>query len=214
MGKNSLYTAVAALVLLITIIYTRALSQNGTVSMPGDLKEIPMNFIGWACTEGVSTEGTYLDPGSDLSLSRTCKDGAGQEIFLYIGYFSKHKVGRHVLSPKLHYPDDRWNYARSEYLRVIQEREENKPTWVGSVIIQKGDQRQLLTYWYQVRKEVYSNEYRFRWAMMADILLRQKVEVFVIRIASPLTSKEVEPVRETQKRFAGLLLAELEDFIP
>lgn len=208
MSRTFSFSTVVVLLILV-LIYTHTFPYLVGVPSPPDLQRFPMNFGDWSCDEGVPEPAIYFDEGADKDISRTCTNIHGEWLWLYIGYFWKQEVGKHVSSPRLYYPDRHWNYVESQNVLIFPPKTEGGTFYASSVTIRKGGNRQLLTYWYQIQKRGIGNEYRFRWRTTVNALLRGRTDTFIIRIASPFRTGSPETDREIQQKFAGLVFDEV-----
>lgn len=213
MKKRNFAFGLAVGLLLAAIAYTYGFSHGKGVSLSLDLNTLSRNLPGWMCREGVPTEVMYHDAGADVALSHACIDQGGREVWLYIGYFERQGENKHIFSPRHHYPDKRWNYAYSEDRQILPLQSDLDPFRIRNVIIQKGENRQFLSYWYQIGQETFSDEYDFRWKTALQALLKGQSNAFVIRLASPLMQEDSASVRESQTELAKALYAELSRYV-
>jgi len=59
------------------------------------------------------------------------------------------------------------------------------PITLPTVMVHQDSRRLLVAYWHQIRYEVYGSEYRFRLALMRDLIFAQRTDTLLIRIATP-----------------------------
>jgi EpsI family protein len=74
---------------------------------------------------------------------------------------------------------------------------------VNRAVIQKGDQRQLVYYWFNQRGRVLTNEFAVKWFILQDALLRDRTDGALIRLVTPVLSSEDEA--HADRRLAGFL---------
>lgn len=117
------------------------------------------------------------DSGSELRFS------------VYVGYYDRQTQGRTIHSPKNCLPGAGWEplASRPETLTIA----------VGTVtvnryLLQKGQQRALVLYWYQGRGRVAWNEYRVKWNLLRDAALRRRSDEALVRIVVPVTTTEAD----------------------
>lgn len=62
----------------------------------------------------------------------------------------------------------------------------------NQVMIQKGDQRQAVLYWFKQRERVVANEYLVKLYMMWDSMLRHRTDGALVRLTTPVLAGESE----------------------
>ncbi len=63
---------------------------------------------------------------------------------------------------------------------------------VNRYLLQNGDQRALVLYWYQGRGRVQASEYMVKWDLLRDAALRHRSDEALVRIVVPLVGTGVE----------------------
>ena len=83
------------------------------------------------------------------------------------------------------------------------------------VVISKGDQQQLVYYWFQQRGRLIANEYLAKWYLFRDALLRNRTDGALVRLTTRMVDgqdPESADVRLTQ--FALRVVNLLDDYVP
>lgn len=106
---------------------------------------------------------------------------------LYVGYYDSQTQGKTIHSPRNCLPGAGWEALAFEKAAV--------PLAAGSAtvnryIIQRGEQRALVLYWYQGRGRVEASEYRVKWDLLRDAALRGRSEEALVRIVVPIRDSE------------------------
>lgn len=115
-------------------------------------------------------------------------DRAGPTPFtLYVGYYAQQTQGQTIHSPKNCLPGAGWEPLAS--------RSETVATAAGAVtvnryLLQNGQQRALVFYWYQGRGRVEANEYRVKWNLLRDAALRRRSDEALVRVVVFITRTE------------------------
>jgi EpsI family protein len=68
---------------------------------------------------------------------------------------------------------------------------------VNRLVIQKESSRQLVYYWFDQRGRVITNEYRAKWYLFQDSLMRQRSDGALIRLVTPVP--EELPIDEADR---------------
>ncbi len=106
---------------------------------------------------------------------------------VYIGYYQSQMQGRTIHSPKNCLPGSGWEALSSTYDTVFTA---GGPVRVNRYILQNGEHRALVFYWYQGRGRVEANEYRVKLDLLRDAALRRRSEEALVRIVVPLDGDE------------------------
>ncbi len=110
---------------------------------------------------------------------------------LYVGYYDQQMQGQTIHSPKNCLPGAGWEALTSTLATV--------PTDQGAVVvnrylIQNGQRRALVLYWYQGRGRVAANEYLVKWNLLRDAAIRRRSDEALVRIVVPVKTTEDEAV--------------------
>jgi EpsI family protein len=79
------------------------------------------------------------------------------------------------------------------------------PLRVNRAIIQLGDQRQLVYYWFQQRGRTITNEYLVKWYLLWDAISLNRSDGALVRLITPL--KTDEDIVGADARLAGFARA-------
>lgn len=120
-------------------------------------------------------------------ISRQYRGSDGASVGLYVGYHSGGKDSGGIHSPKHCLPGSGWYEAST--------RRERLPIANGSLnivraIYQKGDQKELFVYWFQVRDRSLSNEYALKLAEISNSAIFRRRDSTFIRISVPFETDE------------------------
>jgi EpsI family protein len=89
------------------------------------------------------------------------------------------------------------------------------PLQVNRTLIELGDQRQLVYYWFQQRGRIINNEFVVKWYLFWDALTRHRTDGAMIRLITPLpvSSSEADADRRLTD-FASRVAPMLPRFVP
>ena len=86
---------------------------------------------------------------------------------------------------------------------------------VNRLLIQKGEDRQLVYYWFQQRGRVMTNEYLIKWYLFWDALTMNRSDGALVRLITP--SPRGEDLATADQRMTGFLqrvVGRLPKYIP
>ena len=179
-----------------------------------DLAALPGEIEGWA--EGpVSQAGEVRDFGGDDVLSRGYARQTGERLWLYIGFWRRHREGGPVaISPRRILPGPEWKVVSSR-VAWIGGGAGGERTPVRQVVLQRFTERQVVTYWYiQAGDRVVTEWYMGRLAMVWDALRRGRSDVALVRLASSIGQGEAAASLESQRLFAERIAPMLAAHLP
>ena len=129
---------------------------------------------------------------------------------VYVGYYDGQTQGKTIHSPKNCLPGSGWEALGSEMATVETPR---GPVGVNRYVLQNGDERALVLYWYQGRGRVQANEYLVKWDLLRDAALRHRSDEALVRIVVPLVGSE-EDSFNLARSVAEKLVPALDNALP
>jgi EpsI family protein len=86
---------------------------------------------------------------------------------------------------------------------------------VNRALIQLGDERQLVYYWFQQRGRAMTNEYLVKWFLFWDALVRNRTDGALVRLTTPVAPGEDPAAADAVlELFARSAVGSLEPYIP
>jgi EpsI family protein len=178
--------------------------------------DFPMRLGPWT-GQRQSLEGIYLDQLKldDYLLADYVNDN-GQGINLYMSYYNSQRKGEAVHSPRACLPGGGWQLRDFNQRTLGNITIGGRPLRVNRTLIELGNQRELVYYWFQQRGRVVSNEFAVKWYLFWDALTRHRTDGALVRLIIPLppASKEAEADRrltEFASRIAPILTRYVSD---
>jgi len=104
---------------------------------------------------------------------------------VYLGFYDQQSRGRTIHSPQNCLPGAGWEALSSSPATLGKG---NDAFTVNRYLLQNGDDRALVLYWYQGRGRVAYDEYLVKWDLLRDAALRRRTDEALVRIVVPLTS--------------------------
>jgi EpsI family protein len=211
--KNLRFWTVAVLLAATALLlHARADVDRNPPSEP--LGEFPKTIAGWSGSDVPIAQSALDILGPGDFLSRTyAKGGESLPIGLFIGYFPSQRDGAAIHTPMVCLPSAGWAFDSQQY--VVLNDALGKPHQVGEYIISNGEIRQFVIYWYQAHGRSMANDYVAKIHMMADALLLNRTDGALVRVITPIGSREgLAPARTRAEGFAAQLAPLLPRFIP
>ena len=144
--------------------------------------EFPMTLGAWNGRRD-SLEGIYLDALKlDDYLMANYQDSAGAPVNLYMAYYNSQRKGEAVHSPRSCLPGGGWQLRDFNQRTLSNVKIGGRPVRVNRTLIELGDQRQLVYYWFQQRGRIVTNEFAVKWYLFWDALTRHRTDGALVRL--------------------------------
>ena len=174
-----------------------------------------MNFGEWRGTRQ-SLEGIYLDTLKldDYVMADYASDRSSP-INLYIAYYNSQRKGEAVHSPRSCLPGGGWQLRDFDQRTLADVKINGQPLRVNRTLIELGDHRQLVYYWFQQRGRVITNEFAVKWYLFWDSLTRHRTDGALVRLIIPLPRTSDVAIADRQlTEFAGQIVPKLPQYLP
>ncbi len=199
--------------LLVGGIGINFLENRGEVTPPRkNLAELPKSFSGWEQhgndikfspqTESVLQATDYID-------RFYLKYGRFADI--YVGYYSSQKSGETYHSPQNCLPGAGWEMR--EPTRVQIHTPNGGSFEANKYIIENGEYKAVMIYWYQGRGRRTASEYYDKIYTVLDSVTRKRSDGSMVRVMTAVGDDEAEAERVSVE-IAGALSDELTEFVP
>lgn len=109
--------------------------------------------------------------------------GGSLPFSLYVGYYESQTQGKTIHSPKNCLPGAGWE-ALTATVSPVQTA--SGTVQVNRYLLQNGDERALVLYWYQGRGRIEANEYAVKWDLLRDAAFRGRSDEALVRIIVPI----------------------------
>lgn len=153
-----------------------------------------------------------LGPGEFLS--RIYNSSATEPyIDLFLAYFPSQKTGDTIHSPKNCLPGAGWTPIESGRMQL--ERPDGSAIDANRYLLEKGDSRLLVLYWYQSHGRAVASEYWAKYYLVADAIRMNRTDGALVRVITPVISGE--SVAAAERRAVGFnnnLVPFLDRYIP
>jgi len=183
--------------------------------MRASFSEFPIQLGPWRGSNEVLEE-VYLDQLKldDYELANFAT-GSGQPVNFYVSYYNSQRKGDAVHSPRSCLPGGGWQMRDFAQRQLPQITVSGKPLRVNRTLIELGDQRQLVYYWFQQRGRIITNEFVVKWYLFWDALIRHRTDGAMVRLITPLPVSMTEADADRRLTdFAARIAPELPRFVP
>ena len=153
--------------------------------------------------------------GADDYLSiQLVKPGAGDPVNLFMAWYDDQSDGG-VHSPEVCLPGAGWEIAWLERTDITAEMGADKPFEINRAIIQKGETRMMVYYWFQQRDRRLAWDFAAKFWLMVDGLTQGRTDGAIVRLTTPIDRQETDDHAEARlKDMLRVLQDPLPRFVP
>ncbi|VAW65688.1 Cell division protein FtsW [hydrothermal vent metagenome] len=210
---------VGSLVILLVVGMASLLLERPENIDPPDRKvfsEFPDMLDTWKGKQGY-IEQIYLDvlKLTDYMMRDYVDSTNGKRVNFYSAYYASQKSGSSAHSPKSCIPGGGWRISSFGEYPVEGIDVEGVPLVVNRLVIQKGESKQLVYYWFQQRGRIITNEYMVKWYLFWDSLTKNRTDGALIRITALLSANDdIARADQHIKAFIVQMNKEIGHYIP
>jgi EpsI family protein len=193
--------------LMVAIVAVHMPSNQLEVFPRQPLEHFPIAFAGW---QGFNVP---LEPrivralGVDDYLSRIYQGNDPESVDLYIAYYARQRIGITIHSPKNCLPGAGWQPISASFVSVTLP--DGSSRLVNAYLVEKGSERNLVLYWYQLHGRIVASEYWSKLYTVLDATYLHRTDEALVRIVTRSGDNESE-ARSRATAFASAALMELQ----
>lgn len=176
------------------------------------LKDFPAQLGSW---EQLGRELRFDDETetilrADDYLARNFKSNS-HVVSLYVGYYATQRTGATYHSPLNCLPGSGWVMNEGGDIQVT--RPDGSSFKANRYVIQKGNERALVIYWYQGRGRSIANEYWDKMYTVFDSVARRRSDGALVRVIAPIETS-TDDAAKLAADLASQTTKELPGFVP
>ena len=151
----------------------------------------PLNIGDWKGQHEKLDDPVVEKLGMTDYLLANYRNDKGTLVNFYVAYYQSQRKGVSPHSPRVCIPGGGWEIAEFERTEV-----NNHP--VNRVLIKKGNQRQLVYYWFQGHGRLIANEYINKWYLFIDSIFKNRTDGALVRYTIAVGQHEDIKVAEAK----------------
>src|SRR5882724_2611707 len=178
-----------------------------------ELKDFPQQISSWRQTgsdQQLDSETMSVLKASDY-LMRDYRNADGQVANLYVGYYATQRDGATYHSPLNCLPGAGWTMSDAD--RVSIALPDGRSITANKYLIQNGDQKDLLVYWYQGRGRAVASEYWGKFYTVLDSVRLRRSDGAMFRVTVPVDKSEATALQMATDLAANATFV-LPEFVP
>ncbi len=208
---------VAASLLLVSGAAVASLLPSRAEEIPDrrDFLFFPSEISGWSGHK-IQMGQNYVEALKfDDYLLADFENVLGDSVNLYVAYYASQRKGASVHSPKTCLPGGGWQLKEFSQRTIEGAEASGEPLRVNRSVIQLGEQRQLVYYWFQQRGRLMTNEYLVKWFLFWDALTKNRTDGALVRLTAQLgIGEDPDSADAVLENFARFTAPVLDDYIP
>lgn len=186
--------------------------SHGEPKLPDHpLSSIPMQIDGMNGIDERMEDGAVEMLGVSDWIFRTYRDSANIPVNVYVGFHASQRTGASIHSPKNCLPGAGWQPVQNSTIEL--HGPDGKLVPVNLYVIQNGNSKQLVIYWYQSHGRVIASEYSGKFYLVLDAIRLNRTDAAIARVVTPVIKDQQESQKRAE-RFAEALMSQVTSAIP
>jgi EpsI family protein len=177
-------------------------SRQENVPSHKPLNDFNLNGTKWMVQEDMPLDKETLDVlRADDILSRIYRNrDTGVLATLFVAYFQTQRTRKTPHSPKNCLPGSGWVPSESGYLQIPVDGEA-KPISVNHYVVSRGDNQDVVLYWYQSHNRVVASEYYAKIFTVTDAIRYNRSDTSLVRVVMAANHGEVRTADQSAMEF-------------
>ena len=216
MQYSSKLAVVACGILVLQTFVTFAWSKQEYLPSPPPLSSLPADIGPWHVTNEhtLDTEAyEMLSPDDVLNRVYTKSDENQISLDLFVAYYKSQHRAKGAHDPKVCLPGSGWNPIKTDTI-VITIPHSQSSISANYYLIEKGNSRNLVIYWFQTASGTLAHEQTLRLANLFDSARRNRSDMALVRIVIPVERSDEQTMAATAEQFAQSLYPALTRYFP
>lgn len=205
--------AVLGLAVPISIFVTH---REEVIPARNEFNTFPLIKNGWIGRESRIEDQKILDELSvtDYMLVDYRESSSSLPVNFYVAYYESQRKGSAIHSPRSCLPGGGWKISQLSQ-QILEDVPGAQGLRLNRAIIRKGDNKQLVYYWFQQRGRTITNEYLAKWYLFWDSLTMARTDGALIRLVTLVPENDsIEVADRRLKAFLNDFYPAIPQFIP
>ncbi|WP_136807962.1 exosortase C-terminal domain/associated protein EpsI [Desulfosediminicola flagellatus] len=138
----------------------------------------------------------------------------GRRINLYVGYYEAVGMGAGYHSPRNCIPGGGWGIDNVIPRTLDVNSRSNEKSNISEMVIRRGNELQVVYYWYQNRGRVIGSEYWEKIYQVMDALLSGRRDGAFVRVMASVPGNDLSTTRLELEDFSEKVMETLKDYLP
>jgi EpsI family protein len=207
---NRFARVLTAVLLLQGVAFYAIASRAERAPLVSPLSLFPSAFGGWTMARDVPIEKEVQDVlKADDTLNRVYVNPSQTDYaFLFIAYFKTQRYGQAPHSPKNCLPGSGWEPVETGR-QTIDVPGWNAPIVTNRYVVENGDQKSVVLYWYQTHHRIIASEYWAKFWLVVDSIRYRRSDTSLVKIVVPVHENDIGAATAVGVRFIQALFPSL-----
>lgn len=205
---------IVSVMLLLAFCYLSFFKKSEAVPVKKPLSTFPETIDKWTGTIGFFDPQVYDVLGVDDSVLINYRSSGGKSVQLYVGYYQSQREGDLIHSPKNCLPGSGWLITRTSLEKLTLPGNDRQNIDVIKLILEKGDEKQVVLYWFQSRGRFIASEYLQKVYMVWDSLTKNRTDEAFVRLIAPIGPRGEVFTTQYLKEFSAQIIPILSEYLP
>ena len=184
------------------------------VSVPVALSELPLAFDAWKGVRAAGFDARTMDLlGVDEYINRVYFESPRTPVSLYVGFYRSQREGDTIHSPLNCLPGSGWQPVEQSRLTLPWINAGGSPVTINRLMVEKGEERLLVLYWYQSHGEVIASEYWNKVSAVLNTIRYNRSDAALVRITVPVGG-DPQGAADQAMRFTTAVFPRLKSYLP
>lgn len=203
-----------ALLLATLVVSLQMTSREETTPSRQNFLEFPMHLSEWH-GEPVAMERQYVEALRFDDYLLANYEGQGGPVNVYAAYYHTQRSGQATHSPKTCIPGGGWEIVSLDEVLVSADSGVGDSFRANRAIIQKGEQKQVVLYWFKQRNRLVTSEYLVKFYLLWDSLTVQRTDGALVRLVAAVQPGETEAKADQRvKQLAAAVHPLMSAYVP
>lgn len=206
--------AFSAILLIGTGVFLHSHKKSEVFPPRQSLSALPYQLGDWRGVDVPIAKDVLDVLGPGDFLSRMYQDASSQQtlVHLFVAYFPSQQTGDTIHSPANCLPGSGWFPLESS--RIMLAVPGHVPFPANRYVVAKGNDRDLVIYWYWSHNRGVASEYWAKFYLVSDALRLSRSDGAMIRVITPLNGETVEAAQARLISFAGEIVPRIKAYAP
>ncbi len=206
---------IATILLFFTGVASAILPHRVEASLQRkNFSEFPMVLDQWHGKQE-AMDRIYIDSlNLDDYIMANYSDSQQRLVNFYVGYYVTQRADKVPHSPRACIPGGGWKITSLTQRDIEGVSIGGKPLKVNRLVIEKGDSKQLVYYWFQQRGRTLTNEYLVKWYLFWDALVKNRTDGALVRFVASINPENAQEADLRLNALIKVMAPQLSIYVP
>jgi len=214
MNRKTVLIVVAIGIFVAQGVSSLMLRRDPFLPSPPPLINLPLRLGAWSqLTEEVVAPEALDMLGPDDYLARMYRTSSDpQDAELFVAYYKTQLGAKNAHDPKVSLPGAGWNPVDSHLTRVSVGAAGSIP--VNYYRIKKNEREQVVLYWFQTLRGVYTGEQQLKAHRVWDAIVDNRTDMALVRIIVPVSASGIPAADASATKLAQVVYTQMLSYFP